>query len=417
MFPTTGFKGIFESMVEATSKLGPNVVVLLCALGAASWCHGTLIASALAENTPGGSALRDSALAKNKDSAWTAFSKRVGPLQAISVVCTGAESFEIHIKGEHLDRSSIFALPSPRRLVVDLPTSAMPSGKYPGKLRPAFRGACSLAQIRLAAHPDKLRLVFDISAAGNSPSRGQSEISSPEPTFTVSMNAQELALVVHTVVGTGVQTAGDDAKHLPAPVAESTAVPLTITVPPTTTTAKPTLIVVPTDAAPSPTPAPNQSNASPTVAPPAFTLTALPRVVTPPSNEAAVALPDKAPPLLVGQALRSIRFENLARLEAPGKTDQPPSSRTPALVFTMQERPQFRLARKDDKTFRLIVPDCKLAGAAVGLPYFPPQDFVGFTVTSAVQTEKDCDIEIGTERGVRLNAAPVEYTIVVTLVR
>lgn len=76
----------------------------------------------------------------------------------------------------------------------------------------------------------------------------------------------------------------------------------------------------------------------------------------------------------------------------------------PVIKLSLTGRPQFFLLKKDSRTYRLIVPNYRLANNQQALPQFPPQDFKGFTMAVAKQKEKGVEILIGVEDGTRVTA-------------
>ena len=77
----------------------------------------------------------------------------------------------------------------------------------------------------------------------------------------------------------------------------------------------------------------------------------------------------------------------------------------------MNYRPQYRLSRSNDRSYKLRIADCAIASESLSLPFFPPQEFAGFTVVQAAAIGRDLEITIGTDRGVRISAVPGDTAI------
>lgn len=270
-----------------------------------------------------------------------------------------------------------FSLDNPSRVVVDIgiARSSVRSSTTP------LSGA-TLSGIRIGAHPDKIRIVFDLANAiepkflPNSAGslrillgrpkvipqvRGGQEVvpktvaqaptSSPTPTST------------KTVVSSATPT------QLPAPI-----VPTKLAV------ATPTAIIV------------EEIAATPTPVPPTFTPTSAP---TPTVTSIASAQPRKTKAVNLGSgaiAITSIAF------------DYNPVDKAPVIRVALSGRSEYKLSKRDERSFSLLLPDARLSNAGTGLPQFPPQDFNGLTFVLAAAKDNTVDISIGVERGIRVTA-------------
>lgn len=74
-------------------------------------------------------------------------------------------------------------------------------------------------------------------------------------------------------------------------------------------------------------------------------------------------------------------------------------------------RSEYKLTRRDQKTFDLEIPNCTVASESLALPYFPPHDFVGFTFVKVERSGNGVKVALGVDRGVRIASVVNENEI------
>jgi len=82
----------------------------------------------------------------------------------------------------------------------------------------------------------------------------------------------------------------------------------------------------------------------------------------------------------------------------------------------LAQRPQFKLSRRDDRSYRLVINDCYMGAKEQQLPQFPPADFEGLTILRAEQVGTAVEVIIGTERGVKLASVSKNNDILIRAV-
>ncbi len=334
------------------------------------------------------------------------------------------ERIELQIDSTVASSATVFSVPDPARVVVDLAIKSSDvaavkksSLRRPRNL-PITKGTCCEA-VRIAAHQDKIRIVLDL--------RGDQKLALAS---TKSSN-RVVATLSHTAVLREVP---------PAPTA-------------TTAAQKPAIISATRnlqeealDATPS---ASSQSASSQSA-----------------SSQSAAVEPSFSPHSLSERAISeasvsqssssqssSAHFSSSHGSESSGSISSPIAGsavtlvpetsiqpRVPALTsiqFSLDtpeaatkgkyvrlitnHRPQYQLEKKDKKTYRLRINSCSLAvkGAVngVGLPYFPPQDFEGVNMILASQKGSDVIVEISVDPQFRVTAIPGDDEIQVLATR
>ena len=83
----------------------------------------------------------------------------------------------------------------------------------------------------------------------------------------------------------------------------------------------------------------------------------------------------------------------------------------PLVKLKLSFRSEYKLTRRDQKTFDLEIPNCGVSSEVLALPFFPPHDFVGFTFVQATPTAGGLRIAIGVDRGVRVASVVNENEI------
>jgi len=85
----------------------------------------------------------------------------------------------------------------------------------------------------------------------------------------------------------------------------------------------------------------------------------------------------------------------------------------PAFRLVLKTRPQFKLTKKDEHSYTLTISECSIIADHLKLPYFPPQNLVGFTHILARENPGGIEVTIGVERGIRISAVAKDSAIVV----
>jgi AMIN domain len=109
------------------------------------------------------------------------------------------------------------------------------------------------------------------------------------------------------------------------------------------------------------------------------------------SNNEAPAVIDSTESLPV---LAAIKFVSLS------------PSQTKAVRLELSSLSQFTLTKKDDTSYLLKLPNATLNDSVLALPYYPPRDFTGLTVVLAKEVNDGVEITIGVDQGMSLLAAP-----------
>jgi hypothetical protein len=278
-------------------------------------------------------------------------------------------------------KANAFMLSDPARLVVDLEgASVKKSENFPAPENGVIK------QIRLGAHPSKLRVVVDL-------------IKSTPPEYDWKSDKR-------TVTVTFIEGAA-----APAPVAQTAALP----------TAAPTIV---------PTMAPQPSATSAPVASTPVS-TPVPATATPvaQATEASVAQDEAASAAAAGAAAASIPSDleaevdddsgDLGDLEAtrsgPPPTRVPTSftikgykfeylpDKSPVLKILLNKpRAQAQISKVDAETYAISIKDCGVANEDLELPQFPPHDFVGFVMVVSEIVGGNTEVSVSVEEGVLL---------------
>ncbi|MBX7143384.1 MAG: AMIN domain-containing protein [Oligoflexia bacterium] len=288
-------------------------------------------------------------------------------------------------------KAQTLSLESPARLVVDVTGI---SKKFRSESRPFSSGA--LSAVRLGAHPDKVRLVFDFTSA--SISTTEKQVKNVLNITVRTTDASEANLPAPTPLPSSPAATPTSEPQLPqpsklSPIPKATEVPINTSTPTKVPTTAPT--ATPTSVPNTPTPAatPTPISIAPT-ATPFIAKTKIPAVVE----------PTKADNVAASVTTSGLRVSGLS-------FDYAEPDRVPVLKVELSSKLEFRLSKKDDKTFKIAIPNCRIASKSLSLPIFPPQDFVGLTFAMAQQFGDDVEITIGVERGIRVSALPRDNQI------
>jgi len=268
----------------------------------------------------------------------------------------------VQIKTPGIGEASIFPLQEPARIVIDLPANTAIATK---NLTPRYNPW--LAAVRIGSPPGKLRIVL--------------ELKSSAPTnFNIAKGSEALAIYILEAPAEPEKTSP------PAGPGETTASTATATLEPS----------------PSPSPTPLPPTASPT--PAASTATPEPAVIAFTAAPTVRPLETVSPSITAitaettyKQALTAIDFDNVH----------------PAFRLVLKTRPQFKLTKKDEHSYTLTISECSIIADHLKLPYFPPQNLVGFTHILARENPGGIEVTIGVERGIRISAVAKDSAIVV----
>ncbi len=319
----------------------------------------------------------------------------------------------------------VFGVPDPGRIVIDFP-----NGKAAKNAELSFKGSNSLKGLRLGRHADKVRIVVDLpegleprfesswkgSALTITLGRGEL-IAAPPPADQPqeAPPAPVTELQARRVAEPPTQKPTPQATPAtPAPTPKVTAQPTRAATPtgtpwPTATpTTAPTPKTTPT-ARPSPSPsAPQKQTPSPTATPSA-TPTEQPTPATPaPTPEpSARATEAPTPPVAAVSTVQS----NASRVLSGIQFDYAEAARLPLVKIKLSFRSEYKLTRRDQKTFDLEIPNCGISTDALALPYFPPHDFVGFTFVKVERSGNGVKVALGVDRGVRIASVVNENEI------
>lgn len=259
------------------------------------------------------------------------------------------KSIAVSISAITVEGAAVFGVENPARIVIDLPQlRSKRSRSFPA-------AAGSVNGVRFGSHPDKLRIVLDLSSSQLPLIRQQAEKTELKIELLESVEAAPTPSL------RPIETATPSPSAMPSP------------------TAPPALTDTPFLA---PTPSPLAVSSPAPVEKTAPTITPTP-LIQPPTDLTS-ALP--------GGPIAVARFE----------FGYLPEDQSPVLKIGLSQRAEYKLSRSDQKTFQLIIPNSHLAGKYLTLPHFPPGDFTGLNSVQARPLRNDVEISIGVDLGTRL---------------
>jgi hypothetical protein len=350
-----------------------------------------------------------------------------------------------------------FSLTNPARLVVDFEGASI-------KKSEDFQAPANsvVRQIRLGAHPSKLRVVIDLIAATPPEYEWKAgkrqailkifereEKAEAKPVPTIAPTTPPIATVpvaTATIVPTITPAKATPAPALPSqtatPAAQPTKQPATSTATATAThTASPTLtatkapVTIPTTV---PTAIPTIAPTTPPQAIPTETSKPTLSDVEGAAGIGGAAAPAPAkgapqaaalPDLQTGGDEAEMEDSNdLGDLEEDkGGTPEPkvPTSfsitgykferlpdKSPILKIILNKpRAQAQISKVDDETYKIEIKDCGLANEDLELPQFPPHDFVGFVMVVSETVGKNTEISVSVESDTALTTSVHEQEI------
>jgi len=133
--------------------------------------------------------------------------------------------------------------------------------------------------------------------------------------------------------------------------------------------------------------------------------TELPPVVPAPEGELA---DPKAAAMIVDPTASAVTEVPAIKSITPGvqkiSFQYADDQKTPGIEISLNGRPEFKLTRKGDREYQLVIQGSKLSGDYLSLAQYPPQDFDGFTHVMATNRKGNSEVIIGVERGTKLTA-------------
>jgi AMIN domain len=318
------------------------------------------------------------------------------PALTVELTETNQSNVTLNLVAKNYTSTAVFSLADPSRVVLDIVGPSIKKNKTFNLENDAL-----IKSVRLGSYTDKIRIVLDIKATLSPPyqwTEGKEKLSL---TFNRDLSAankedtpkekspQEIVSPTATSTNTIVQSNISPTPTIQTPEIATPAViiPLQNT-PATFFSATPVAINTYT---------PTQAS-SPS---PAFTVTATHTIqLTPTVFLPTILVPTIEPTPLAPteQALNLISFTSN-------------SESSPVIQLSLNLRPEFEVQKKDDKTYQILIKNCKVTDPKMTLIQFPPSDFVGFTFVLAKDEKSGTIIDIGVERGTKITAAPKDQSI------
>lgn len=289
-----------------------------------------------------------------------------------------------------------FLLPDPPRLVVDFEGASIKKSEN-------FKVPDNdvIQQVRLGAHPEKLRVVIDFVKATLpeyewKAGKRQAIIRILESSHTASLpTSPEQPVLTGTSAAATPGPAIMPSITPTAPVATAAATPSYTAIPSATPTTTPPS-VPPTQAAPITSPA-SGAPQKPALPPAEAGLGGSVEAGSPSLGDLESETP--APKVPTTFSITGYKFEYL-----PDKS--------PVLKILLNKpRAQTQMSKIDEETYSIHIKDCGLENEDLELPQFPPHDFVGFVMVVAETVGKDVEISVSTEEGMVLTTAMHEQEI------
>jgi hypothetical protein len=395
---------------------------------------GALSASSL----PGaqGFGLLSNALAQAKRSPFDNGPKTIASQERVTVlvdreIADGKSYIALKISVPTDSKINAFLIDNPKRIVVDFEGASI-------KRSENFAAPENdvVQQVRLGAHPEKLRVVIDLKRTtqpefdwkagkrqaivkileGSAPSAVKE--SPPAPAATPTSPAPA-ALPTEA-----------PAKPTPQAAAQATATPLAPTavakdtpIPPTPAQAAPT-IAVPTVAPTNPaatavaTPVKTLSDidTKPAAAVAAGAAAAAGAVAADAADEVVDEKKEEAQLLADLEAQRSSRTtpKPTTSFSIKGYKFEHGADKTPVLKIVLNKpRAQAQISKVDPETYKIEIKDCSVENEDLELPQFPPHDFVGFVMVVSETVGKNVEVSVSVEEGVVLGTTVQENEILV----
>ncbi len=348
--------------------------------------------------------------------------------------------------------AKVFPLESPNRIVLDLEGISV---DRPHVLKPTI--ASTIKKIRLANHPNRVRIVLDfdspfipqfktdykssttilliseqqplafqpsdtpvaviptLKVTVEAPVIIQQKKVTPRPTpFAISKKPDPYIIDRGRLAPVPTKSSTATATSTPTPTATATTTlrasvkQVPIVTPKVTSTPKPTNTATATKT-PAGTATP-RATIPPTLTPtntstPTHTSTPIP-TVTPTS--APTSTPTPIPTLAKKRVTPTPTAQKQDSLSnRPALIDlsfeRDPKDKQPAVRLRLNRRLQFQVRKQHDERYQVIISNCQLAFKRLSLPLFPPQTFTNFTMAIADTTGNNVTVTIGIERGTKVN--------------
>lgn len=292
---------------------------------------------------------------------------------------------------------SVFPVENPARIVIDLPSSSAPIKKELAVAKNPW-----IRSIRIGSHPGKVRIVLDL-------------VQDKIPEYSVGTQGNKLTLRIGIPSESLIEAeaVASATGATPSPTTSPTPIPATPTPLPTVGTPLQEQIKISSAARTAPRETPT-ATPSPSVTP---NLTSVATVSTP---TLLPATPSPTPlPTITATIMATITATNPTPISDGGvrldaiRFDIGNEATPPTIVLVLNSRPTFRLNKVDQRTYKIVVQGASLAREALALPFFPPQEFTGFSHVQSFQRNNHLEITIGTEFGTRLQALPQDNNILV----
>jgi hypothetical protein len=338
--------------------------------------------------------------AQTKSSPFDKGPRTIASKERVSVlidreVANGKSSILLKISVPNDSKINAFLLSDPPRLVVDFEGSSI---KKSENFAAPENGV--IKQVRLGAHPDKLRVVVDLMKS-----------TPPEYEWKAGKRQAIISFVEGIVDAT---TAPTTAQQVTTQPTTAPALPTVAQIQPTTPSVQPT-------AAPATsTPAPSQQTPAPTATP-----TATPTTVPIQQNQAApaaAAAGGATTALLPSSKDAADDQEDLGDLEerrtGPAPTKAPTAfsikgykfeylpDKTPILKILLNKpNAQAQISKVDSETYKIDLKDCGIDNEDLELPQFPPHDFVGFVMVVAESVGSNVEISVSVEEDIVLGTS------------
>lgn len=296
----------------------------------------------------------------------------------------------IKIQSSGMESVAPFLIENPYRLVIDIPDQRVQKN-----IETALNNSRLLKAVRIGAHADKIRVVIDFRDA--EPPNFSTKATAKE--LIVSFGERRPAAPPHTppaaLSTTAVTAAPTTAPTVKAAVA-AVAPPKIVELKPLPTTTTPAVLKT-AAATPSSTPIPPTATSTPAPTP-SFTPTKAATSSPTPAYTAAPQPERGISEAAAGQpkTLLSINFDRIL-------TDQ-----SAVVKFVLTKPSEFRLAKQDERSYLLTIPDCRVNGDFLKLPYFPPHDFLGLVMVQVSADGPDAKVLITVDRGIRIASVSKE---------
>jgi hypothetical protein len=280
-------------------------------------------------------------------------------------------------------KTTYFTLSNPARVVVDV------EGPHAEKVKALNKklGGPLLEAVRVGSHPNRIRLVFDLH--------------SEEKVEFLPGEKGTLRILF------GAKKTIPQQKVIAQPT--SPGVPATIATTEADATVAPEATSSPLPSPPVPIEQKNKEERAPILEPtPTATPTASP---TPAVAVATATATATAKPTVAARKTKQVFLGSGSLLVTAVTFDYNQTDRGPVIRIKTSGRSEYKLSKRDERAFSLVLPNARLSTQSLTLPQFPPQEFVGITFVLPKANDSQVEISIGVERGIRVTAFAVDDEI------